>query len=383
MVPILIGFLASVIGLGGVGEKIRQIVDALRKPVNKALDFVIKTGLKLAGPIIRGIKGVSGTVKAKVAAGKVWVTGKVAAGRAALARLFTKQFSVDGTMHTVKVAKPAPGARFKLTVASVEKPVAAHQRDAAALAQKKGKPALAKEAMDVIAKAATIEAAVNAGNADDAKVRAAVAELAQVVQAVWARIGYKGVPPRESFADDGTAGVVGETGRHADQGTRGYRGADTRAEKDRLESEHVVPRAWLLAFVDSFLGVVKRKSAEDRGLYRSMTTIMIYKGAADYKTEKGKTSDNVVISKLKALTSTEVGINPGKNPQAVAEAVRRNFDGPIASRVKLTKEARDHEHRVNERPGSPVPSDSAIEGAAMRQLLDVIEFLVRSISKKN
>ena len=40
------------------------------KPVNKALDFVIKTGLKLAGPIIRGIKGVSGKVKAKVAAGK-------------------------------------------------------------------------------------------------------------------------------------------------------------------------------------------------------------------------------------------------------------------------------------------------------------------------
>ncbi len=81
MVPIIIGFLASVIGLGGIGQKIRSIVDTLRKPIQKALDFVIKTGLKLAGPIIRGIKGVSSRVKAKVAAGKAWVKGKAEAGK--------------------------------------------------------------------------------------------------------------------------------------------------------------------------------------------------------------------------------------------------------------------------------------------------------------
>jgi hypothetical protein len=84
MVPILIGFLASVIGLGGIGQKIRQVVDTLQKPVHQALDFVIKTGLKLAGPIIRGLKGISGKVKAKVAAGKAWVKGKVEAGKAKL-----------------------------------------------------------------------------------------------------------------------------------------------------------------------------------------------------------------------------------------------------------------------------------------------------------
>ena len=49
----------------------------LQKPINKALDFVIKGGLKLAGPIIRGIKGISSRVKSKVAAGKAWVRGKV------------------------------------------------------------------------------------------------------------------------------------------------------------------------------------------------------------------------------------------------------------------------------------------------------------------
>ncbi|WP_232490813.1 hypothetical protein [Mycobacterium dioxanotrophicus] len=82
MVPILIGFLASAIGIGGIGEKIREIIATLQKPVNKAIDFVIKTGLKLAAPIIRGLKGIGSKVKAKVAAGKAWVKGKVDAGKA-------------------------------------------------------------------------------------------------------------------------------------------------------------------------------------------------------------------------------------------------------------------------------------------------------------
>ena len=56
MVPMIIGFLASVIGLGGIGAKVREIVQTLQKPVNKAIDFVINTGLKLAAPIIRGLR---------------------------------------------------------------------------------------------------------------------------------------------------------------------------------------------------------------------------------------------------------------------------------------------------------------------------------------
>ena len=42
---------------------------------------MIKTGLKLAGPIIRGLKGIGARVKKKVAAGKAWVKGKVEAGK--------------------------------------------------------------------------------------------------------------------------------------------------------------------------------------------------------------------------------------------------------------------------------------------------------------
>lgn len=110
MVPIIIGFLASAIGLGGIGEKIRGIVQKLQKPVNKALDFVIKTGLKLAGPIIRGIKGIGGRVKAKVAAGKAWVKGRAQSARARIKGLAARipaafGFRAGGQSHLVYVEK--------------------------------------------------------------------------------------------------------------------------------------------------------------------------------------------------------------------------------------------------------------------------------------
>jgi uncharacterized protein YoxC len=107
MVPILIGFLASVIGIGGIGQKIREIIGKLQKPVTKAIDFVIKTGLKLAGPIIRGIKGIGSKVKAKVAAGKAYVKGKAEAGKKwAKGKVEAGKKWVEGKVEGRK-AKPA------------------------------------------------------------------------------------------------------------------------------------------------------------------------------------------------------------------------------------------------------------------------------------
>ena len=69
MVPIIIGFLASLVNLGGIGQKIRDLVNRLQKPVTKAVDLLIAQGMKLAGPIIRRVAGVAGKVKAKVLGG--------------------------------------------------------------------------------------------------------------------------------------------------------------------------------------------------------------------------------------------------------------------------------------------------------------------------
>jgi Skp family chaperone for outer membrane proteins len=82
LVPVLIGFLASLLGVGGITEKIKQVLDTVRKPVAKAIDGVIKGALKLAGPIIRGMSRGASWVKGKVTAGKDWVKGKADAGKA-------------------------------------------------------------------------------------------------------------------------------------------------------------------------------------------------------------------------------------------------------------------------------------------------------------
>ena len=194
---------------------------------------------------------------------------------------------------------------------------------------------------------------------------------------MWLRIGYKGALPPVTSAGKGNKGKVGQVGPHGTQGTRGYSGADTRPEKDRLESEHIIPRDWALAFVQGYYEAIKLRSPEDKSLYDKMTTVMLYKGAADRKTEKDKLADNVVRTKLRHLVA---GHPDAKDPDAVAKSVHANFDGPLASRIKITKWARDEERKANGRRGTKVPSDAVIEGAALRQLLDIISFLRDAIT---
>ena len=68
-VPLVISFLAGLLGLGGISDKIKSILQTVQKPINQAIDAVIKGALKLAGPLIKGIKGIGGKVKAKVLGG--------------------------------------------------------------------------------------------------------------------------------------------------------------------------------------------------------------------------------------------------------------------------------------------------------------------------
>jgi len=46
-VPVVISFLASLLGLGGISEKIRSIIEKIQAPVNKAIDWVIYKAVEL------------------------------------------------------------------------------------------------------------------------------------------------------------------------------------------------------------------------------------------------------------------------------------------------------------------------------------------------
>jgi hypothetical protein len=76
---VAISFLASLLGLGGISEKIRSIIDTVRTPINKAVDWVVggavKTFKKMFG-------GAIGWAKGKYEKGKAYVKGKVEAGKA-------------------------------------------------------------------------------------------------------------------------------------------------------------------------------------------------------------------------------------------------------------------------------------------------------------
>jgi hypothetical protein len=69
ILPLLISFLASLLGLGGISEKIKEILEKVQAPVSKAVDFVINGALKLAAPVINLAKR-----------GVAWVKGKLRGG---------------------------------------------------------------------------------------------------------------------------------------------------------------------------------------------------------------------------------------------------------------------------------------------------------------
>ena len=72
--PLAISFLASLLGLGGISEKIHEVIDKVRAPINKAIDFVVMGAVK-------GFKklfgGATKWVKGKFQQGKDWAKGKV------------------------------------------------------------------------------------------------------------------------------------------------------------------------------------------------------------------------------------------------------------------------------------------------------------------
>lgn len=60
MIPVAIGFLASLLGLGGISDKIKAVIDKLRAPVNAAIDWIIG---KAAGLVKKGFGFVKNTAQ--------------------------------------------------------------------------------------------------------------------------------------------------------------------------------------------------------------------------------------------------------------------------------------------------------------------------------
>lgn len=386
MVPIIIGFLASVIGLGGIGQKIREIVAKLQKPVTQALDFVIKTGLKLAGPVIRGIKGIAGKVKKKVAAGKAWVKGKVEAGKEYVRgkveagkawvtqKLFGLKapFTAAGHSHTVSLRRKGDSdvevvvSTTPMTPATVASTTAAAGRralvdvnevsaaTAGILDESERLRAMAREAM------------MRTGSVPPGLQRA-LGRLAQVIAACWEKIGFDGEHVDRVKRRATEPGEVGEVGAH--KGEQGKRSDSSQSplmrELTELESEHVIPWSWISEIFDKLYGVGELPAQSASRVYPKMTTVMTYAKAASGKTSQAlQNSDMSVLRWLRSIP-----------PGEARKTLRDDFPAMVQHRVQIIRnETTKYVSEVQRVHGITLPDkpdEATIRKAVSAQLAEI------------
>ncbi|MEJ7679328.1 MAG: hypothetical protein WKG06_16015 [Segetibacter sp.] len=75
IIPITIGFLASLLGLDGISEKVQKIITMVQMPINKAIDWVLDKAISLAKKL--GIDKLVKKVKGGIDKGKDWAKKKV------------------------------------------------------------------------------------------------------------------------------------------------------------------------------------------------------------------------------------------------------------------------------------------------------------------
>jgi hypothetical protein len=83
-IPVAIGFLASLLGLGGIAEKIKGVIEKIQKPINSMIDKLIGGVLKVAKKIGGAIKGLFGKGKGSPAEESKKLEAGVDAGVAAV-----------------------------------------------------------------------------------------------------------------------------------------------------------------------------------------------------------------------------------------------------------------------------------------------------------
>lgn len=88
-IPVAIGFLAGLLGLGDISGTVRKTIDKAQSPVNKAMDWVIGQAFKVAkaaGSLAGGLLGKKGEVKATSHEDDPQKAAKINAGLAAIDR---------------------------------------------------------------------------------------------------------------------------------------------------------------------------------------------------------------------------------------------------------------------------------------------------------
>jgi hypothetical protein len=123
LIPITLGFLAALLGLSGITEKVQKIIKAIQAPINKAIDWVLDKAIALSKKL--GLDKIVKKIKGGVQGAKDWAKKKMEKGKEKVKNLkekliewwkSKKPVSVDGESHTLYFE--GSGANSKLMMRS-------------------------------------------------------------------------------------------------------------------------------------------------------------------------------------------------------------------------------------------------------------------------
>lgn len=118
-IPVLIGALAAILGIGGIADKVKKFFQSLSKPVMKAVDWVVDKIVKFGKKIWAKLKGLGGKGGREDGADKRSPAEKERAVRAA-ASAVEKLADADPDQEKLRGHLPAIKARYGLTALHLE-----------------------------------------------------------------------------------------------------------------------------------------------------------------------------------------------------------------------------------------------------------------------
>ena len=363
-VPLVISFLANLLGLGGISDKIKSILKAVQAPINKALDFVIKGALKLAGPLIKGVKGIGAKVKEKISAGKAGTKGTRAREKTVQEIRARRQSSGvkskrEGIRKPSVLAKKVhsliatSGPDAKLMIASEPKRAVATMKDELERAEKSNDQERVSAARALLDACSHLETRLNSAvkSSDDRAIAEARAEFGQVLGAL------------KSYGRRFNRRGLVEAAELEEGSIRPYN-LQPKGGKGKFEHEHIVPGALFAAWMG-----LERASGAISTMYKSMMTV-----TWKYKTARVKTANDAAKWNAMKVKRDEFLGRPDVAKQLKGSGkwkpgqILPNPPDVFGSLDDLKKDRVDASVTAAQQTGSKVTS-SQIEATAAAQLL--------------
>ncbi|MFB9687407.1 phage tail protein [Amycolatopsis plumensis] len=103
--PMVLGFLASLLGLGGISEKIKSVLEKVQAPVGKVIDSVVGTIVKAGKKVWSKLKGEKNKDKRSPAERKAALDAAMAEGQAALTDKHLDEKGIRAKLASIKSAR--------------------------------------------------------------------------------------------------------------------------------------------------------------------------------------------------------------------------------------------------------------------------------------